>query len=135
MKSVVVGENHLVIQVPQSKAFAYETSTNLPKLHQNMLIVGARGQGKTVAAVNVLRMLQFDRIFVISHTMKSNAEIMKTLKIDPKDVYEDPDDITCIQKIKDAVQKEAEDLEKFREDMRKYERMMKTRPTFCVSPI
>ena len=126
MKSVVVGENHLVIQVPQSKAFAYETSTNLPKLHQNMLIVGARGQGKTVAAVNVLRMLPFDRIFVISPTMKSNAEIMKTLKIDPKDVYEDPDDITCIQKIKDAVQKEADDLEKFREDMRKYERMMKT---------
>ena len=80
--SIHVASKYLCIQVPQSKAFAYETAPDLPKLHQNMLIVGARGQGKTVAAVNILRMLPFDRIFVISPTMKSNAAIMKELKID-----------------------------------------------------
>ena len=51
---------------------------------------------------------------------------MKTLKIDPKDVYENPDDISCIQSIKDAVQQEADDLEKYREDLRKYNKLMKT---------
>ena len=124
--SIHIKNDKLKIQVPKSTAFAYETAPDLPKLHQNMLIVGARGQGKTVAAVNVLRMLPFDRIFVISPTMKSNAEIMKTLNIDPKDVYENPDDISCIQSIKDAVQQEADDLEKYREDLRKYNKLMKT---------
>ena len=118
MKSVRV-KSDLSIKVPTGKAFAYETAPDLPKLHQNMLIVGARGQGKTVAAVNLLKMLQFDRIFVVSPTMKSNAEIMKALKIDPNDVHEDPDDISCIQKIKEAVQKEADELEKYRDDLRK----------------
>ena len=124
--SIQIKNDKLRIQVPKSSAFAYETASDLPKLHQNMLIVGARGQGKTVAAVNVLRMLPFDRIFVISPTMKSNAEIMKTLNIDPKDVFENPDDISCIQAIKDAVQQEADDLEKYREDLRKYNKLMKT---------
>jgi len=124
--SIQIRNDNLKIQVPKSSAFAYETVPDLPKLHQNMLIVGARGQGKTVAAVNVLRMLPFDRIFVISPTMKSNAEVMKTLNIDPKDVYENPDDISCIQSIKDAVQQEAEDLDKYREDLRKYNKLMKT---------
>lgn len=114
----------LEIKVPNSRAFAYETALDLPKLHQNMLIVGARGSGKTVAAVNILRMLPFDRIFVISPTMKSNAEIMKSLKIDPQDVYENPDDISCISHIKQAVEKEASDLEEYRVDLRKYNKLM-----------
>ena len=126
MASVQVKSDDLRIQVPTSRAFAYETALDLPKLHQNMLIVGARGQGKTVAAVNILRMLPFDRIFVVSPTMKSNAEIMKELKINPQDVYENPDDISCIQQIKDAVQKEADELEKYRDDLRKYHKLMKT---------
>ena len=62
MSSIKIKNDKLKIQVPHGSAFAYETAPDLPKLHQNMLIVGARGQGKTVAAVNCLRMLPFDRI-------------------------------------------------------------------------
>lgn len=127
----------LDIQVPTNKAFAYETGKELPKLHQNCLIVGARGSGKTVAAVNLLRMLPFDRIFCISPTVKSNHELMKKLNIDPMDVHENPDDLTCLAKIREAVEKEAADLDKYEEDLRKYDKLMKTlnstSPLFQVS--
>ena len=127
----------LDIQVPTNKAFAYETAQDLPKLHQNCLIIGARGSGKTVAAVNLLGMLPFDRIFCISPTVKSNQELMRRLKIDPQDVYENPDDVACIQHVKEANEKEAADLDKYEEDMRRYNKLMKTlhstSPLFQVS--
>ena len=125
MLTVNAKSNNLKIQVPKGKAFAYETTPDMMKLHQNMLIVGARGSGKTVCAVNVLRMLPFDRIFCISPTMKSNQEIMKTLKINPEDVYENPDDISCMTKIREAIEKEAQDLDQYIEDMKEYTKFQK----------
>eukprot|EP00966_Prymnesium_polylepis_P027271 630847-Prymnesium_polylepis.1 len=40
------------------------------------LVVAARGGGKTTATVNLVERLPFDRIFVISPSMKSNKEMM-----------------------------------------------------------
>ena len=40
---------NLGIKVPEGR---HETPADLPKLHQNMLLVGCRGSGKGVAMVN-----------------------------------------------------------------------------------
>ena len=57
--------------------------------------------------------------------MQSNAELMKRLKINPMDVYADPDDTTCLDVIKGAIEKEAEDLDKYYDDLKRYTSMMK----------
>lgn len=118
--------DNLVVKPPKATAFAYDTPPDMPRLHQNMLVVGARGSGKSVAAVHCINMLKFDRIFCISPTMQSNKEIMAKLKISPEDIFPDPDDFTCIDKIKAAIEQEAEDLNNYRKDLKKYEEMMKT---------
>ena len=115
----------LEIKPPKGSAFAYETAPNLPKLHQACLVVGPRGAGKTTAAINLIERLPFDRIFVISPTMRSNAELMKRLKMDPNDVYPDPDDIAALDAIKGAIEKEAEDLDRYHEEMKRYSKLMK----------
>lgn len=120
----IKAKTNLEVKAPKGSAFAYETPPDLPKLHQNMLIVGARGAGKTVAAINCLKLLKFDRIFIISPTMKSNREMMAQLKVDPNDVYEDPDDISCIDQIKAAIEQEAKDLDTYREQLRRYNALM-----------
>lgn len=116
----------LEIRPPSGSAFAYETKPMLPKLHQACLIIGPRGSGKTVAAVNYLEKLPFDRIFVISPTVKSNKEVMSRLKINPDDVHEDPDDISCLDKVKAAIEQERDDLEKYRQDLKRYRRLMQS---------
>ena len=116
---------NLQITAPKGSAFGCETSPDMPKLHQAMLIVGPRGSGKTVAAVNLMERLPFDRIFVISPSMKSNKEIMARLKIDPEDVYDDPDDLTCLDKIKASIEQERDDLERYLQEMKRYRKLMK----------
>jgi hypothetical protein len=98
----------------------------MPKLHQACLVVGPRGSGKSTATVNLIEHLPFDRIFVISPSMKSNKELMDRLKIDPQDVYEDPDDLTCLEAIKAAIEAERDDLERYREELKRYRKLMKT---------
>ena len=115
----------LDIKVPNSKAFAYETPPHLPKLHTNTLVIGVRGIGKTVATVNLMQQLPFDRIFAISPSMKSNKEIMKNLKIEDEDVFDNPDDISCLDKIKEAIEAEAEDLMEYKRKLKRYNEMMK----------
>jgi hypothetical protein len=133
MKTIHTSDKHLEVQAPKSSAFTYETAPNLPKLHQNMLIIGARGAGKSVAACHICKLLNFHRIFAISPTMRSNRDIMSKLKIDPQDVFEDPDDVTCIDSIKRAIEKEAEDLDTYREQLKRYNKMMETMKS--ASPI
>lgn len=115
----------LEIRPPSGSAFAYETAPQLPKLHQACLVIGPRGAGKTTAAVNLIERLPFDRIFVISPTMKSNAELMKRLRNDPQDVYQDPDDVSCLDAIKGAIEREAEDLDRYQQEMKRYSKLMK----------
>lgn len=116
---------NLAIKPPSGSAFGCETPPNMPKLHQACLVVGPRGSGKTTATVNLVERLPFDRIFVISPSMKSNKELMSRLKIKPEDVYEDPDDQSCLDKIKGAIEAERDDLEKYQEEMRRYRKLMK----------
>ncbi len=101
----------LDINVGNGNAFAYETAPMLPKLHQNILFISKRGGGKTTQCVNLMEWFKFDRIFCISPSVKSNKELMDRLKLDPDDIYENPDDITCLDKIKEAIELERDDLQ------------------------
>ena len=101
---------NLQVIPPRGSAFGCETPPDLPKLHQACLVVGPRGAGKTTATVALVERLPFDRIFVISPSMKSNKELMDRLKIDPADVYEDPDDIECLELIKKKIEAELDVL-------------------------
>lgn len=113
------------IKAPSGSAFSYDTPEHMPKLHQACLICGPRGSGKTTACVNLVEKLPFDRIFVISPSMKSNKDLMSRLKINDEDVYDNPDDVSCLTKIKESVEKERDDLEKYEADMKKYKDLMK----------
>ena len=90
MKIVKIPDKDL--QVPPNSAFCIETSPMMLKAHQNMLVVGKRGSGKSTIITNYLRMLKeedkMDRIFVISPTFDSNKALMESLEIDEDDVYD-----------------------------------------------
>jgi hypothetical protein len=119
-------QGDLQIKPPSGSAFGCETPPAMPKLHQACLVVGPRGSGKSTATVNLIERLPFDRIFVISPSMKSNKELMDRLKIEPEDVFEDPDDLTCLEAIKAAIEAERDDLERYREELKRYRKLMKT---------
>lgn len=123
MKTEKVKNMNIVL--PKSKAFAYDTPTDCPKAHQNCLIIARRGLGKSTCCVNLIEKMKYDRLFIISPTMKSNKDLMARLNIDEEDVYEDPDDVSCLDLIKQAVEQEAEDLDKYIEDLKKYNQLMK----------
>ena len=114
----------LKINVPNTSAFAHETHDDLPKMHQQVLCVGKRGSGKTICIVNLIEKMQYDRIFVISPTFKSNISIMQQLNIDDDDVYEDTEDISIIDDIKKKIEEEAEEYDLYHEKMREYKKFL-----------
>ena len=115
----------LEIRPPSGSAFTYSTATMLPRLHQACLVVGPRGAGKTTACVNLVERLPFDRIFVISPSVKSNKELMARLKLHEEDVFENPDDAAVLDRVKAAIDQERDDLESFLDKMRRYRQLMK----------
>ena len=115
----------LEIKVPDGSPFTYETDKMMPKAHQNCLIVAPRGQGKTTFCVNLMESMPYDRVIVVSPSIKSNKALMSRLKIDPEDIYENPDDITILDEIKQKIEQERDDLEKYEVDKKKYKELMK----------
>lgn len=118
--------NNLKIDVGKKSAFEYETQIDLPKMHQNNLVIGKRGSGKTVAMVNLVEKMKYDRIFIVSCTMNSNKEILSRLNVDDEDIYEDTDDSSLLTNIIQEIDKEAEELETYWEDMKRYNQLMKS---------
>ena len=45
----------LDIEIPNVKAFNYETDEDLPQSHQQILVNGARCSGKTLCIVNLIK--------------------------------------------------------------------------------
>jgi hypothetical protein len=117
---------NLAIKPPGGSAFGCETPPMMPKLHQACLIVGPRGSGKTTAMVNLVERLPFDRIFVISPSMKSNKELMDRLKVRQEDVFEDPDNLNILDLVKEAIEAERDTLERYQEELHRYRKLMKT---------
>lgn len=114
----------LEIKVPKATAFAYETEPMMLKSHQVSVVCGKRGSGKTLATVNLMNRMKYDRVFVVSPSVHSNRAMMDMLKIDPEDVY-DVDDLDSIDDIKAKIDAERDDYERYHEDMKKYREFMK----------
>jgi len=105
-------------------SFNVETPSDHVKLHTLMFCVAKKGSGKTFFITNLLRMLPFDRIIVVSPTFNSNKKMMDQLNIDEMDVL-DPDDPNTIQRIYDIVNAERDELEMYREKLKMYEQFEK----------
>ena len=110
---------------PKQTSGAYETHPDLPVMHQVCVVVGKRQSGKTTAMVSFIEQMRYDRVLIVSPTMKSNKEILSRLKIDEGDIFEDCDDTGVVDKIKKLVEEEAADLDRYREEMRRYKKLMK----------
>lgn len=123
MKTVKLKDCKLT--VPKGSAFTIDTDPNLPKLHMNFLAIGKRGSGKGVATTSLMKMLPFDRIFVISPTFESNKALMKDLNIDEDDVYSDPDDETCVVDIINKIDLERDEYENYHAQMALYKKFKK----------
>ena len=113
----------LQIVPPKETSGAYDTPANMPKMHCVTVIVGKRAAGKSVAAINLIEKMGYDYVIAVSPTMDSNKEIMSRLNIEH--TFNDPDDLTCVDKIKDIVNEEARDLERYRHEMKEYNKLMK----------
>ena len=113
----------LQIVPPKETSGAYETPANMPKMHCVTVIVGKRAAGKSVAAINLIEKMGYDYVIAVSPTMDSNKEIMSRLNIEH--TFNDPDDLTCVDKIKEIVNEEARDLERYRHEMKEYNKLMK----------
>ena len=112
----------LQIVPPKETSGAYETSPDMPKMHCVTVIVGKRAAGKSVAAINLIEKMGYDYTIAVSPTMNSNKELMSRLNIEH--TFDDPDDLTTIDKIKDIVTGEARDLERYRYEMKEYNKLM-----------
>ena len=117
--------NGLDIKVPKGSAFNFETSSELPKLHQLSLFVAKRGSGKSVAISNFVRLFGFDRVFIISPTIHSNKQMWTGLPIGLGDSFDDPDEAGIIQEIIDQIDAERDELVRYREEMKEYEKNKK----------
>jgi len=113
----------LEIIPPKQTSGAYETAPDMPKMHCVTVIVGKRAAGKSVAAINLIEKMNYDYTIAVSPTMDSNKEIMSRLNIEH--VFDDPDDLTCIDKIKEIVNEEARDLERYKHEMKEYNKLMR----------
>ena len=112
------------IVVPKGSAFAFDTDPMMFPSHQSCLVIGKRGSGKSVIAVNIIERMKYDRIFIVSPTIQSNKALLDRLKIDPDDIY-DPDDLEALDDIKKKIDTERDEYEKYLDDMKKYREFMK----------
>lgn len=112
----------LEIIPPKSESGLYTTDTFMPKMHQVCIAVGKRASGKSTAIINLIERMKFDYCIAVSPTMNSNKELMERLKIEH--TFEDVDDPSVIDSIKDIVKKEAEDLERYKEEVKRYNKLM-----------
>jgi hypothetical protein len=113
----------LQIVPPKETSGVYETSPDMPKMHCVTVIVGKRAAGKSVAAINLIEKMGYDYTIAVSPTMNSNKELMSRLNIEH--TFDDPDDATTIDKIKDIVNGEARDLERYKYEMKEYNKLMR----------
>jgi hypothetical protein len=116
---------NLEINTVKSKGFAFETPPDLPSAHGVFLFCGKRQSGKTLSCVNLLEKMKYDRIFVISPSVKSNKEYMDKLNLNPDDIEDDVDDITCIDRILAKIDQERDDLEEYWEKLERYKKLSK----------
>jgi hypothetical protein len=121
-------EKQLKIQPIQDGCRDIKTPEYLPKLPCNTIFCGVAGSGKTTALINLLHYYVkhnlCDRLFIVSPTYHSNKKLFNGLPIYEDDVYE-PEDESCVGKIKEKIDKEAEDFEEYWRKKKLYDKVMK----------
>jgi len=127
MKTVKVKGQEIV--VPNSSAFSINTNPMLLKAHQNMIVLGKRGSGKSVAITNYLRFLQedkkLDRIFVISPTFHSNKVLMDDLGIDENDVFDPATGSAAVENVVKEIEAERDEYEEYLRAKERFKTLMK----------
>lgn len=117
------------IKVPDSSAFSINTGPMLLKAHQNMIVLGKRGSGKSVAITNYLRFLQedkkLDRIFVISPTFMSNKALMEDLGIDEDDVFDPATGTAAVDAVIQAIEEERDEYQEYLRTKQRYKILMR----------
>ena len=116
---------NLKIELPKGERYKYETAEMMPNLCTQLLCCGAKGSGKTISIVNLVKKLEFDRIFLISPTAKSNHAILSMINIDENDMYEDTEDLTIIDDIISKVEEEGREYDEYHEKMKEYNEFIK----------
>jgi hypothetical protein len=123
MKTLKIKNTDIV--VPKGPSGVYETAPELPKAHGIFVAVARRKGGKSVAVSNLARMMDFDRVFLISPTATSNKAILDPLKIGPEDVFEDLDDKNVINNVIQKINEERDEYEAYLEQMKEYKKFLK----------
>ena len=116
---------NLKIELPKGERYKYQTAEMMPNLCTQLLCCGAKGSGKTISIVNLVKKLEFDRIFLISPTAKSNHAILSMINIDEDDMYEDTEDLTIIDDIIRRVEEEGREYDEYHERMKEYNEFIK----------
>lgn len=123
MKTVKIKNTDIV--VPKGPSGVYDTAPELPKAHGIFVAVARRKGGKSVAISNLARMMNYDRVFLISPTATSNKTILDPLGIDPEDIFEDLDDKNIINNVIEKINEERDDYENYLEQMKEYKKFLK----------
>ena len=130
-----------IVPPKHSTAFACQTPPMMPKMHMLCAVVGKRGSGKGVAVTNLIEKLKVvDRLIIVSPSIQSNKELidrLKTVIVDPTDLYHDVDDVSVLDSIVKKIEKERDDLEEYWEKLKRYNRLMQAldskNPLFHIS--
>ena len=118
----------LDIQIPPGGAFKIETPPMLPKMHLLAAVVAPRGYGKGVITTNLIEQLKVvDRLILVSPSAASNKALNDRLKriLASEDMFDNPNDISVLDKIVGIVEKERDDYEEYWDKRCKYELLMK----------
>ena len=94
----------------------FDTPEDLPRLPFGTGIACAKsGGGKTTAVVNFIECMNFDRVFWIGHTIKSNKPLLDRLgkRLHKNDIFEDLDSPDIIDELRKRVEAEAKELEQW----------------------
>jgi len=113
------------IKVPNTTAFQHSTPPEMPKMPCNMIAVARRGGGKSVAISNLVRMMNFDRVFLISPTASSNHSILQPLGIADDDIYEDLDCPNILRKVIEKGEAERDEYVAYLEAKKRYDTLMR----------
>jgi len=118
----------LDIQIPPGSAFKIDTPLMMPKMHLLAAVVAPRGYGKGVITTNLIEQLKVvDRLILVSPSAASNKALNDRLKriLAPEDIFDDPNDVSVLDKIVAIVEKERDDYEEYWDTRRKYELLMR----------
>lgn len=116
-----------IVPPKHSSGECFDTPEDLPRLPFGTGIACAKsGGGKTTAVVNFAECMDFDRVFWIGHTIKSNKPLLDRLgnRLRKEDIFEDLDSPDIIDELRKRVEQEAKDLEQWEKEMARYNAMM-----------